>query len=206
MTTDPLDFKADWQCSKCKAVTTSDEIEELIEVLEREVSSLPMSKVKYEDTLARYSKVLHPNHHVMIDLEFTLVQLYGREKSDSQEEMVREAKRKLHLCEKVLGVIGKIMPGYFRMRGMFLSEMYGIILYLARRDFEAEVIDDREFLRQLKSAGALLDESIKILSFEPINTMEGSRCQTALEFRQQLDKLIGSLENKLKAFKKRNKR
>ena len=77
----------------------------------------------YEATLASYSKILHPNHHVMIDLEFTLVQLYGRERSkppstqngpDSkahEQAMVRDAKRKLELCEKVISVISKLMPG-----------------------------------------------------------------------------------------------
>ena len=73
--------------------------------------------------MASYSKILHPNHHVMIDLEFTLVQLYGRERSkppstqngpDSkahEQAMVRDAKRKLELCEKVISVISKLMPG-----------------------------------------------------------------------------------------------
>ena len=58
---------------------------------------------------------------------------------------------------------------------------------------------DKEFLRQLRQAGQMLDEAIRILSFEPANTVEGSRCQTAQEFRGQLDTLIQSLENKIRA-------
>ena len=85
------------------------------------------------------------------------------------------------------------------MRGMFLSEMHGIILYSARRDYESNVISDRDFLKKLRHAGGLLDESITILGFEPINTMEGSRCHTAREFRTQLDRLIQGLENKIRS-------
>ena len=38
-----------------------------------------MEKDLYEKTLEKYSHILHSNHHIMIDLEFTLVQLYGRQ-------------------------------------------------------------------------------------------------------------------------------
>ena len=85
------------------------------------------------------------------------------------------------------------------MRGMFWSEMYGIILYLARRDYESNIINDRDFLKKLKYAGDLLDESIIILGFEPANTMEGARCVTARDFRKQLDRLVLGLENKIRS-------
>ena len=77
--------------------------------------------------------------------------------------------------------------------------MYGIILYLARRDYESNIINDRDFLKKLKYAGDLLDESIIILGFEPANTMEGARCVTARDFRKQLDRLVLGLENKIRS-------
>ena len=55
------------------------EVNNLIDELEKETSLLPMEKDLYEKTLERYSHILHPSHHIMIDLEFTLVQLYGRQ-------------------------------------------------------------------------------------------------------------------------------
>ena len=118
MSTNPLDFDAEWKCNACSATTPGSEVEELVDVLEKEVAGLPTTKDAYEASLAKYSRILHPNHHVMIDLEFTLVQLYGREKAQRLEDpkaqeqvMVRDAKRKLELCEKVLSVISKLMPG-----------------------------------------------------------------------------------------------
>ena len=38
-----------------------------------------MEKSFYEKALEKFSPILHPNHHIMVDLEFTLVQLYGRQ-------------------------------------------------------------------------------------------------------------------------------
>ena len=60
--------------------------------------------------------------------------------------MVSEAKRKLALCEKVLGIIHLLTPGQVRMRGMFLSEMYGIVVYLAKHDFDHGEIGVDEFM------------------------------------------------------------
>ena len=38
-----------------------------------------MDKKIYEKTLERFSHILHPNHHIMVDMEFTLIQLLGRQ-------------------------------------------------------------------------------------------------------------------------------
>ena len=60
--------------------------------------------------------------------------------------MVLEAKRKLALCEKVLNVISILTPGQVRMRGMFLSEMYGIVVYLGKRAFDDAEIGVEEYM------------------------------------------------------------
>jgi hypothetical protein len=52
------------------------------------------------------------------------------------------------LCEKVLGVITMLTPGHFRMRGMFLTEMYGTDMYIGRRAFETGEITAAEFLKR----------------------------------------------------------
>ena len=57
----------------------SGDVEELIETLEKEVSELPLDREAYEEKLEAYSKLLHPNQHIMIDLKFTLVQVHIKE-------------------------------------------------------------------------------------------------------------------------------
>ena len=62
--------------------------------------------------------------------------------------MTFEAHRKLSLCEKVLDIIGILTPGKVRMRGMFLSEMYGTIVYIAKNAYQDASIGTDEYLRR----------------------------------------------------------
>ena len=75
LSTNPTNTFADWKCLVCGHVLKANDLEELIETLEKEVSLLPMERDIYEEKLNAYQKLLHPNHHIMIDLKFTLVQV-----------------------------------------------------------------------------------------------------------------------------------
>ena len=75
LTTNPTNTFANWKCTACGHIMKSNDVEELIETLEKEVSLLPMETDVYEEKLKVYQKLLHPNHHIMIDLKFTLVQV-----------------------------------------------------------------------------------------------------------------------------------
>ena len=90
-----------------------------------------------------------------------LFQLYGRDQP-SKEEMMSHALRKKELCESVINVMDKIIPGRFRLRGMFLSEMYGILFFLAKRAYENGDIDRHQFLNKLQHAKIVLDESMEV--------------------------------------------
>ena len=75
----------------------------MIEELEKETHSIKMDKELYEQMLSRFSRILHPNHHIMIDLEFTLIQLLGRKPSPlnlSKNEIVADADTHTNLNER----------------------------------------------------------------------------------------------------------
>ena len=76
---------------------------------------------------------------------------------------MKHALRKKELCESVVSVMDQITPGRFRLRGMFLSEMYGILFFLAKRAYENGSIDCREFRTRLELARDVLDESSEVL-------------------------------------------
>ena len=80
LSTQPINTFANWKCGHCGNTLKSKDIEELIETLEKEVSELPLDKDVYEEKLKVYEKLLHPNHHIMIDLKFTLVQVKSIDK------------------------------------------------------------------------------------------------------------------------------
>jgi hypothetical protein len=87
--------------------------------------------------------------------------LYGKDQP-SKDDMMEHALRKKELCEAVISVMDKIIPGRFRLRGMFMSEMYGILYFLAKRAYEGADIDRHEFLRRLEIARDILEESIEV--------------------------------------------
>ena len=45
---------------------------------------------------------------------------------------------------------------------MFLSEMYGILFFLAKKAFENGDIDRRQFLNRLENAKLVLEESMEV--------------------------------------------
>lgn len=60
----------------------------------------------YEEQLVKNSKILHPNHHINIDLKYTLVQLYGRlNGNNSPGDLYKVNLRKKELCLNVLEVM-----------------------------------------------------------------------------------------------------
>jgi len=56
----------------------------------------------------------------------------------------------------------KVIPGRFRLRGMFLSEMYGILLFLGKKAYESGDIEREEFITRLQLARLVLEESIEV--------------------------------------------
>lgn len=151
-------------------------------------------------------------------INWIFLQLYGRDQP-SKAEMMAHALRKKELCESVIDVMDKIIPGRFRLRGMFLSEIYGILFFLAKRAYDLGDIDRPQYLQRLQKAKEILKESIEvlvpfitfssdeldlgidslsrhfqILSCEPLETVEGIRCQTTREFLLQLEKMMASLK------------
>ncbi len=75
LSTNPTNTFANWKCDTCSTLLKAGEIEELIETLEQEVAQLPLQRDAYEDKLKLYAKLFHPNHHIMLDLKITLVQV-----------------------------------------------------------------------------------------------------------------------------------
>ena len=73
-----------------------------------------------------------------------------------------QALRKKDLCESVISVMDRITPGRFRLRGMFLSELYGINLFLSKKSFDAGEMNRKEFIEKLDFARDILDEATEV--------------------------------------------
>ena len=74
---------------------------------------------QHEEFLKKHENVtLHPNHVFLIDKKYTLAKMYGRMPGYMADVLSDELlRRKRKLCEDVLQVFNKIMPGRTRKRG-----------------------------------------------------------------------------------------
>ena len=58
---------------------------------------------------------------------------------------------------------------------MFLSEMYGILFFLAKKAFENGDIDRRQFLNRLENAKLVLEESMEVRKNQTMENFENWR-------------------------------
>jgi hypothetical protein len=71
-----------------------------------------------EQFLELKSKILHPNHVILVDKKYNLAKMYGRMPGYEADKLTPvQLKRKMGLCKEVLEVLNKIMPGRTRKRG-----------------------------------------------------------------------------------------
>ena len=88
-----------------------------------------------ENFVSKYSgKVLHPNHVLVLDKVYNLAKMYGRMEGYEADDLTDEQlKSKRALCERVLKVLDKIMPGRMRKRAMMMYELHMPLVMLSNR-------------------------------------------------------------------------
>ena len=191
LSTDPLDREATWRCGECGVEMLGGEVireqEEWEERIEQCPRSLPQQRALLEQLLTLY----HPHHNMCVDVYFNMVPLIGQNTTGSaNENLIAEAEYKQDLVEKVLGVMDKVLPGLFRMRGMFLVEKYSVNLFLLRSKMETKEISKSTFVRRLAGFRKTLEDAALILGFEPEGSLENARLQSVKTFMKQLDQVV----------------
>ncbi len=88
--------------------------------------------------------------------------------------------------------MGKVAPGRFRLRGMFLFELYVVSLFLLKKEGADMSVEER--LKELEGMRDQLEESVEILSWEPPDSMEGHRCAMARQYLKSLESMIGQCQ------------
>ena len=183
----PLQQNSPWECLKCQLQMSAADVAEEQEQWEEKIENTPRTLQDQENILADLLKIYHPNHNMCVDVYFNMVPLFGH---NSHETLLEEAERKLELVEKVLSVMDKVIPGLFRMRGMFLVERYTANLFLLRSKLESKQISKSTFVRKLAGFRSSLEEARMILSFEPEGSIESARLQSVKTFIKQLDNVV----------------
>ena len=184
---DPLQLNSAWECLKCHTQMSAQDVAEEQDQWEEKIENTPRTLADQENLLAELLKVYHPHHNMCVDVYFNMIPLFGH---SSRETLIEEAERKLELVEKVFSVMDKVIPGLFRMRGMFLVERYTAHLFLLRSKLESKQISKSTFVRKLAGFRSSLEEARMILSFEPEGSIESSRLESVRTFIKQLDNVV----------------
>lgn len=184
---DPLDYESNWQCALCHVEMPAKDVQEEQEYWEERIENSPKTVENQLQLLKELSNLYHPNHNMCVDVKFNLVPLLGHSKS---KNLAAEAKQKLELVENIIDIMNRVIPGMFRMRGMFLVELYTTKLFLLRTQLESKEISKSVFVRRLAGFRETLMEAKTILGFEPEGSIEASRLESVKSFLSQLDQVV----------------
>lgn len=124
-----------------------------------------------ETVLTKYSRILHPNHHLLVNLKENLIDMYGWQLSnqiDNDAVIIECLDRKIALCRKVLSVLNVIQPGLNRARAMLIYEIYTSIGGVIKKT-SAAVANRGQHIEEAKK---LLSECLTIFEWEDESSLE----------------------------------
>ena len=173
------DPEAVWKCNKCPFESSAENVNRLLKTLQSEIDSAN-SVESMENLLEKYKSILHSNHYIMISIKNALIDSYGHVSGHLLSELPDALlRRKVELCEEVLGILNVFEGGKSRARGLMLYEMHAPLVLHAKSRYEAGELTKDEYLRQLENAHAVLNECLEIISWEDENffkTLKMAKC------------------------------
>lgn len=171
------DDASEWVCQKCSFTTPSSAIEEVITVIKDELTQLQELETSNENiklcenVLTKYSKILHQNNHLLINLKENLIDMYGWQLSnqiDNDAVIIQCLDRKIALCREVVSVLNVIQPGLNRARAMLIYEIYTSIGGVIKKN-SASVANRGQHIAEAKR---LLNECLTIFEWEDESSLE----------------------------------
>ncbi|KAF7997635.1 hypothetical protein HCN44_006206 [Aphidius gifuensis] len=182
ITLDSLDPESIWKCTHCEFTTSAAAVKKVFTIINNEIDNVEMITMAHgpeaiqarEQVIKKYHSVLHPRHAFLVMLKYSLVQLYGRVDEymlDDLPDIILE--HKVEMCHLILQVLNSVEPGYTRMRGLTLYELHAPLLFIAKSQWNAGVIDNDGLKPKMIEAANILKEAATILSLEPEDTPEG---------------------------------
>ncbi|CAG7831504.1 unnamed protein product [Allacma fusca] len=198
-----LDADCDWKCSSGSELCPVKKYPELVTPLIRikyDLNSVGMNDTeneikRLEKILADNSgKTLHPNHWLLMEVEFRLIQrlICFMPEAKNVNAVIRKC---ILYGQHCLDVADIIRPGHNPYRGKILyclcqAKLQGIV-----RSTSDDVIEKRASLSNLKSG---VEEAQKILSKEPPGSDERIIADSLNEDLVQIQRIITVLDVKLK--------
>ncbi|XP_076240125.1 uncharacterized protein LOC143182785 [Calliopsis andreniformis] len=198
---DSLDPDSSWKCTHCEFTTSGQAVRKVLRIIQADVDAVEAISgadgadaiLERETVMKKYHSVLHPRHAFNTMIRHSLTQMYGRVDEyllDDLPDVVLE--HKIDMCKLLLQVLDVVEPGYSRIRGMTLYELHAPLLFIAKTQWNAGVIDEAALKSKMIEASEILKESATILCLEPPDTPEGQIGIVAKESLVQLEQSINN--------------
>lgn len=110
------------------------------EILEQEVNSVPM----LEQLILKYSKLLNPNHYLVVDMKQKLTAILRNICDYEITPQPKILERKIILCEEILPILKAIQPGISRLKGIALYEYFNSMVELTIHNMNEKIISIKE--------------------------------------------------------------
>lgn len=140
-----------YTCKDCNHKVSSEKLDAIVE--EAKVSLMKCNESSHlhelQEWMIEYSKKLSRNHWLVLDAKQVLVSWLKKECGDEKQASLKLLQRKLDLFEEILPAVRALRPGLSRMLGITLHEHHTSLLQVARKKFNAALINQQEYLVSL---------------------------------------------------------
>lgn len=202
MSLDSLDPESSWKCTHCEFSTSGAAVRKVLQIIQADIDAVEAisgadgaDAIEHREAVMRkYRSILHPRHAFHMILRHSLTQMYGRVEGyllDDLPDVVLE--HKIDMCRFLLQVLDVIEPGYSRIRGMTLYELHAPLLFVAKTQWNAGLVDEAGLKSKMIEGSTILKEAATILTLEPPDTPEGQIGVVAKESLVQLEQSINEL-------------
>ncbi|XP_059048727.1 SET domain-containing protein SmydA-8-like [Achroia grisella] len=183
-----------WVCNNCKKDYAQTHIDKKIQGCSDKFDVINKKDEKeLEEYIRNVSLLLAPNHYLLLEakqrLAGVLRDLISRETRPTKKVM----RRKLQLCNELLPVIEKLIPGISRTKAITMYELHAAMVQLARKMFDGREITGLAYMDELLHAETYLKRALEMLFIEPGNSPEGELCAKALEEYRALKATMNSV-------------
>lgn len=168
-----LDCKTTWKCLNCDANASNEQIQLILHDIRVQVHRMPPNIERMEDFIAKYTRILHRNHYLLIEMKQKLaavIRHMGTSPYDSRTNLYATInngqrnlsplenllKRKIDLCNEFIPLLNILQPGISRLRAIAMYELFVPLLQLAKLRHQQKILSDAEFLVNIIISALLL--------------------------------------------------
>lgn len=136
-----------WMCLNCNASETNEKIDDILREIRHQVNNSGSQMDKIEMFIAKYSRVLHPNHYLLIEMKQKMAAIIRHmgEMNSEFSKSVKLLERKIELCKEIVPLLSILQPGISRLKGIALYEQFLPLQQLSKIYYREKSISLTEY-------------------------------------------------------------